>query len=184
MHYRISKRSKEILLNVARTSIEDFLKYGKTKKFDFKEDDLLEIRAVFVTLWERDSGKLRGCIGNTNAVLSLVEEVSKNAISSAVRDSRFSPLKKNQIKNIKIEINVLSPFKQILPNEIVIGKHGLYLLSKSHSSLFLPEVAISQGWNIIDFLDELSLKAGLSKEEWKNSETKLFGFESESWIEH
>ena len=69
MHYRISKRSKEILLNVARTSIEDFLKYGKTKKFDFKEDDLLEIRAVFVTLWERDSGKLRGCIGNTNACL-------------------------------------------------------------------------------------------------------------------
>ena len=184
MTFRISRNSKKILLNVARTSVENFLTTGKETKFNFRDDDLSVIRSVFVTLWEKDSGELRGCIGNIKAVLSLVEEVSKNAISSAFNDPRFVPLTINEIKNIRIELNVLSPLKKILPDEIEIGKHGLYLNYKSYSGLFLPEVAVSQRWSLIEFLDELSLKAGLNKEEWKNPKVKLFGFESESWIEN
>ena len=45
-------------------------------------------------------------------------------------------------------------------------------------------MAVSQGWNRKTFLDELSLKAGLNKESWKDPETELLCFETESWFEN
>ena len=184
MEFTISKKIKKILLNIARISIVNFLNGINKTTFDFENDAILEKRAVFVTLWERDSGNLRGCIGNINAIYPLVEAISKTAVSASFEDPRFSPLTKKELKNIKIEINVLYNFKEIRTDEIEIGKHGLYLIQESFSSVFLPEVAISQGWNVNIFLDELSLKAGLNRGDWKKPETKILGFESASWIEN
>lgn len=184
MDRQISNKSKEILSYVARNSLEFFLKNGQRKKFNFGIAEILEHKAVFVTLWEREIGALRGCIGHIEARYPLVNAVSKTVISSALEDPRFEPLTKNELDNINIEISVLSPLKKILPEEIEIGKHGLRLVKGSNSSVFLPEVAVSQGWNKKKLLDELSLKAGMNKECWKDAETKLQCFESESWFEN
>tara|TARA_Y100001970_G_C14233249_1_gene860072 strand:- start:653 stop:1207 length:555 start_codon:yes stop_codon:yes gene_type:complete len=184
MTFIISDTSKNILSNIARISLENFLKNGEITKFNFNRKDILNQRAVFVTLWEKDSCKLRGCIGNIKALFPLVEAVSKTVISSATEDPRFVPLKKNELENIKIEINVLSPLKEISPDKIEIGKHGLHLIQGSCSGVFLPEVAASHEWDIKKYLDELSLKAGLNKGDWKNPGTLLLGFESESWSDN
>ena len=90
----------------------------------------------------------------------------------------------NELSNIRIEINVLSPLKKILPEEIEIGKHGVLLVKGSNSSVFLPEVAVSQDWDRKTLLDELSIKAGMQTECWKDPKTKLQCFESESWFEN
>jgi len=180
----ISIKSKEILSHVARNTLEKFLKNGQKIKLKFEIAEILEHKAVFVTLWERDLGSLRGCIGHIEARYPLVEAVSKTAISSALEDPRFEPLTINELSNIDIEISVLSSLKNILPQEIEIGKHGLLLVKDSYSSVFLPEVAVSQGWDRETLLDELSLKAGMNRESWKDPETKLQYFESESWFEN
>jgi len=181
---KISNKNKVILSNVARNTIEIFLKNGQRTKFSIEIAEILELRAVFVTLWEKESGKLRGCIGDIEARYPLVESVSKNAISAALEDPRFEPLTINELDNINIEISVLSILRKIQPEEIEIGRHGLILVKGSSRSVFLPEVAVSQGWNRKTFLDELSLKAGMNKESWKDPGTELLCFESESWFEN
>lgn len=181
---KISNKSKGILSQVARNTLEGFLKNGQRRKFFFKIAEILERRAVFVTLWERESGELRGCIGDIEVRYPLVEAVSKTVISSALEDPRFEPLKINELSNINIEISVLSILSKIQPDKIEIGKHGLLLVKGSYRGVFLPEVPISQGWNRKTFLEELSLKAGINREGWKDPETKILCFESESWIEN
>ena len=184
MNEIISKSSKIILLQVARKSLENYLKNKREKSFKVSSSDLLQYRAVFVTLWEKNTGQLRGCIGHSEARYPLIKAVADTVISSASEDPRFNSLTEDELKNILIEINVLSKFKRILPNEIEIGKHGLMLCKGSYSSLFLPDVPISQGWDIKNYLEQLSLKAGLNIAAWKDQETEIHSFESESWAEN
>jgi len=181
---KISDKTKGVLSQVARKTLEGFLKNQQRRKFFFEIDEIQERRAVFVTLWERESGKLRGCIGGIEARYPLVEAVSKTVISSALEDPRFEPLGINELNNINIEISVLSILTKIQPDKIEIGKHGLLLVKGSYRSVFLPEVAISQGWDRKTFLEELSLKAGMNREGWKDPGTKILCFESESWFEN
>ena len=50
---------------------------------------------VFVTI--NDSGGLRGCIGYPKAILPLHEAVCRAAIAAATEDSRFMPLRPEEL---------------------------------------------------------------------------------------
>ena len=97
------------LLHVARQSLENFLENGKRIQFPTESRELLEKRAVFVTLRKRENGDLRGCIGQSKPRYPLIEAVAKTAISSAVDDTRFPSLTLDELPDLLIEINVLSP---------------------------------------------------------------------------
>ena len=179
--YSIENKNK--LLQVARESLTKFLENGDRTEFKTDFIELLKKRAVFVTLRKRDTGDLRGCIGQTEARTTLIEAVAMTAISAAVEDTRFPQVNLNELANLLIEINVLTPMFTITPENVVVGKHGLLLSKGSCKGLFLPEVAVSQGWNRLTFLDELCRKADLPKGSWKDTNTELQAFESESWEE-
>ena len=172
------------LLRVARQSIENFMKSGDRIQFPTEIAELLEKRAVFVTLRKKSTGDLRGCIGHSKPRYPLIEAVAKTAISSAVDDSRFTPLKIYELQDLLIEINVLSPMYPSKPDNVEIGKHGLMIIIGSKGALFLPEVAVSNDWDLNTFFDELCRKADLPKGSWNNRYTKLYVFESEAWGEH
>ena len=172
------------LLRVARQSLENFMENGDHIQFPTEIPELLEKRAVFVTLRKRSNGDLRGCIGHSKPRYPLIEAVAKTAISSAVDDSRFSPLKIDELPDLLIEINVLSSMEPSKPEYIKIGEHGLMIKKGLKGSLFLPEVAVSNDWDLYTFLDELCLKAELPKGSWKDHKTELYVFKSEAWGEH
>ena len=180
--YSIDNKNK--LLQVARESLAIFLKNGKRPVFETEVPEFIRKRAVFVTLRKKDSGDLRGCIGQTEARYPLIEAVSKTAISSAVDDSRFPPVTLDELPDLLIEINVLSPMTPMNPEDVEVGKHGLLINKGSCGGLFLPEVAVSQDWDRLTFLDELCRKANLPKGSWRNAEAKLQAFESEAWEEN
>jgi len=73
---------------------------------------------------------------------------------------------------------VLTPLKRIhSPEEIIMGKHGIYIKSGFSSGTFLPQVAQKYGWNREEFLGRCSRdKAGLGWEGWKTAE--LFTYEA------
>ena len=169
------------LLQVAWESLEHFLINGRRTEFTTETPELQTKRAVFVTLRKRDSGDLRGCIGQSEPCYPLIEAVSRTAISAAVDDSRFPQVKLNELANLMIEINVLKPMFVITPDNVVVGKHGLLLSKGSCRGLFLPEVAVSQGWDRLTFLDELCRKANLPRGSWRDADAELQAFESESW---
>ena len=48
----------------------------------------------------------------------------------------------------------------------------------------MPEVAVSEGWDLITFLDELCRKADLPEGSWHDRDAELYVFESEAWSEN
>jgi AmmeMemoRadiSam system protein A len=118
-----SSQNRTRLLQVARKSLAHFLNNGQRTEFTTETSELQTKLAVFVTLRKRDSGDLRGCIGQSEPRYPLIEAVARTAISAAVDDSRFPQVKLNELANLLIEINVLTPMFVITPENVVVGKH-------------------------------------------------------------
>jgi AmmeMemoRadiSam system protein A len=135
----ISDKDRQVLLNMARDAIVSRLsgKQQGTLGDDKLSPALLQRAGVFVSLYKQ--GKLRGCIGRfstDNPLYLLVKEI---AVSSALHDHRFSPLRTEEIPSIKIEISVLTPLKKIKSiDEFELGRHGIYI-KKVHRFRRRPE---------------------------------------------
>jgi AmmeMemoRadiSam system protein A len=94
--------------------------------------------------------------------------VITNAIYAAFADRRFSPVQKEECKEITIEISALTPPSPVASaQEIRIGTDGMVLSKDGHSAVFLPQVAPEQGWDLETTLANLSMKAGLAPDAWK-----------------
>ncbi|MEK7851492.1 MAG: AmmeMemoRadiSam system protein A, partial [Deltaproteobacteria bacterium] len=94
--------------------------------------------------------------------------IREMAVQAAFHDPRFSPLEELELKDIHIEISVLSPLKEIKDvGEIEVGKHGIYIIKGFHCGTLLPQVATECGWDNRAFLEHTCMKAGLSPDGWK-----------------
>lgn len=153
-------------------TIDHYLENGRIPEYTPDDPDLYRLAAVFVTI--RNRNHLRGCVGQIKADLPLYQAVQKAAISAAFSDPRFRPICRDELPNLTIKIAVLSPLEEIEINQIEVGRHGLMITDHQKRGLLLPEVASERGWDKITYLENLSLKAGLSKDSWKKA--KLFGF--------
>ncbi len=140
-----------------------------------ENDPLLTIKTgVFVTI--KEHGFLRGCIGFTDPIFPLYEGVQKAGILAATQDPRFKPLTKEELPKIHIEISVLTPLRKIENvNEIVVGKHGIMISKEGKRGLLLPQVAVENRWNRVQFLDQTCIKANLPIGCWeKNADIQIF----------
>lgn len=176
----LSEEAKKEFLKIARETIVSLFDSGRIPKFEVKNEELKREGGAFVTL--RNSGRLRGCIGNFKSDQPLYITVSRMAVQ-ATRDYRFtlSPVTKQELADIDIEISVLSPLRKIKSvDEIEMGKHGIYIIRGRHNGCFLPQVADQAGWTRREFLEHCcSDKAGLSPDAWKEKGTEIFIFTAE-----
>ncbi len=178
----LTETQKKKLLSIARKTLEEYVSSKTAPNIDMKDGRLSERSGVFVTL-NRD-GQLRGCIGFIKPVAPLYRSVVEMTVAAASRDMRFRPVTDNELKDISIEISVLSPLKLIRsPNEIVVGRHGLYIVKDGNSGLLLPQVATHYKWNRDEFLRNTCSKAGLTDDAWKDKETKIFIFSAQVFSE-
>jgi len=162
----LSEAQKSELINVARKSMTDYITLGKRQKITASGPLFLERRGAFVTL--KKKGALRGCIGRIIADKPLINVIDEMAIQASTADPRFPPVRKEELKDISIEISVLSPLKEISDiSQIEVGKHGLIIQKGFHMGLLLPQVPTEYGWSKEEFLEHTCLKAGLDPEEWK-----------------
>ena len=178
----LTPAEKATLLRLARDTVEESVKGRETP--DPRGGPyaitpaLREHRGAFVTL--KAHGKLRGCIGYVQPIEPLYAAVQQNAVNAATRDSRFRPVKTDDLSTIQIEISVLTPPAPVSSyQDIVPGRHGIILKKGSHQAVFLPQVAPEQGWDLSETLRHLSLKAGLSGDAWKDPDTEFLVFTAE-----
>lgn len=178
---------KDNLLNLAKQSIENGLKFGRPLKVNLDDysNKLTEQLATFVTLHKDE--QLRGCIGSLIAHHPLVIDIAENAYSSAFSDPRFPQLKQEELNQLKIDISILTPPEPItfagranLLEQIRPGIDGLILSEGFNRGTFLPSV-----WESLpekeEFLQNLFMKAGLKHNYWSDNihveryETICFG---------
>jgi len=67
--------------------------------------------------------------------------------------------------------------------EILLNKHGIILTNNNKSALFLPKVPQEFGFDLIQTLQQLSVKAGLDKDAWKLPSTTFQVFEAQDFSE-
>ena len=129
---QLTPDEKSLLLRIARESVQAYLEEGVPPAMDtYPLTPLLKQKmGVFVTL--RCAGALRGCIGHIFAQKGLAQTVAVNAVNAGFYDSRFAPLRPEELEALRFEVSVLlpaeeeSPFIPVNdPGEICIGRDGL-----------------------------------------------------------
>jgi AmmeMemoRadiSam system protein B/AmmeMemoRadiSam system protein A len=167
----LTPEDKKVLLALARATIQ----FGLDKRRVPEPADLGATpseatgipRAAFVTL--KEHGQLRGCIGDIFPQRPLYRSVITNAIYAAFGDRRFTPVQKDELGQITIEISALTPPAPVASyREIRIGTDGMVMNKDGHTAVFLPQVAPEQGWDLETTLANLSMKAGLAADAWKD----------------
>lgn len=193
----LSAPEKKNLLLLARKTLEKFVKGDR----NFDDPMLKQLASpgmhkksgVFVTLYKVPPGSrqrvdrlhkdLRGCIGYIWPVKSLFESVIDNTIGACSRDYRFVPVTNSELDDLRIDINVLTPPRRIDSHtDIVVGRDGVIMYKDGKQAVFLPSVATEFGWDVPELLTQLSLKAGLAGDGWKQG-AKFDVFQSDSFEE-
>jgi AmmeMemoRadiSam system protein A len=165
------------LLSLSRNTLTKCLQGEKVKPSEEIIKKYSSKQACFVTLTKK--GELRGCIGGLYPRQELWKDIVENSINAGFRDPRFSPLREGELKNIKIEISILSIPKKLefkTPEELlkkINSNHGIILQKRMSSATFLPQVW-EQLPDKIEFLEHLSIKAGLSKDAWKTADIWVY----------
>jgi uncharacterized protein len=134
---------------------------------------------AFVTL--KRGGRLRGCIGTLECRGPLADEIARVAVSAALEDPRFEPLRASELDDLRIEVSVLGPLEPIDPlgpAAFEIGRHGLVVEQERRRGLLLPQVATEWGWDRDAFLSQTCVKAGLRPDAWRHG-ARVYRFAAE-----
>ena len=183
--FNLNDEQKKYLLQLARDTVEASVA-GKAFSINIPNDKiLLTPCGCFVTLHVNE--KLRGCIGTFHADEPVYKTVNEMACA-ALKDPRFtdSPLKKDELKRLDIEISILSPLAPTNdPLSLELGTHGIYIKQGFMSGCFLPQVAVETGWTKEEFLSYCCAhKAGLPHDAWKDKQTTVYLFTAEIFSEN
>lgn len=181
----------EAAVQIARRSLELFLRDEVILHPDLSglPDDLVDPGSSFVTI--TNHGKLRGCMGSTDALYPLAEDIARNAISASSRDFRFPPISSGELPEIRLEVTILTKpvplfyqdYEELI-GALKPGTQGVILTSGTRKGLLLPQV-----WDRLPdvdrFLEMIALKAGIPKKDLKDSPPSVnaFTFEAHHYAE-
>ena len=188
---------KQTLLRIARDTLDAFVQTGRAPEISPAKYTLTPALqaecGAFVTLNESVQGaagdkknkELRGCIGNIgyaepplrHGLMPLYKTVARMAVEASSEDPRFTPVRADELKDIELEISVLSLARQVRgPEDFEVGRDGIIIRKEGGGAVFLPQVAPEQHWNREQTLDHLCQKAGWRPNEWRKPGMAFYTF--------
>ena len=176
--FSLPDEDKQLLKEIALKSIRDSLDGKRIEKADPSilalHSSLKQKCGAFVSLHKQ--GRLRGCIGHFGENVPLHEIVAEMARAAAFEDPRFSPVQREELDDIDIEISVLTPMRRIQSlDEFQLHRHGIYIRKGYRSGTFLPQVADEVNWTKEEFVGHCSQdKAGLGWDGWRDAELYVY----------
>ena len=174
----LSDQDRAELHKIARTVIEQRSRGQSIPHFSPSSDKLKEGSGAFVCVYKK--GMLRGCIGSLEGDAPLYRTVEEMAQAAAFRDPRFRPVTPDELPYLNLEISVLTPLQKIRdPEEIEVGRHGIFIRKGYLSGLLLPQVATERDWDRMTFLRETCRKAGLPMDAWKEKDAEIYVFSAD-----
>lgn len=120
---------------------------------------------LFVTWKIGKDKRLRGCIGTFSA-MRLHSGLREYAITSALKDSRFSPITRDEIQRLTVSVSILQGFEEARGYlDWKLGVHGIRIefyneRGSKRTATYLPQVATEQGWDQTQTIDSLLRKGG------------------------
>lgn len=159
-----SPEERAMLLRLAHDSIASSLERRQIS-LDPPSEHLAQPRGAFTTIYH--DGDLRGCVGYVNPVASVYRTVAETARAAAFEDTRFPPLRVEELPGLQVSISILSRLESIEPEQVEIGRHGLVISLEGRRGLLLPQVPRERNWNRETFLSQTCRKAGLPEDAWR-----------------
>jgi len=140
----------DIYLHLAKEALVGFLKDPNIifKYPAYLTADLKHKKSgVFVSL--HYNNELRGCVGTYESTQeNLALEIVANAISAGFHDPRFKPVTENELPNIQITVDILSPLEKINSvTELDPKKYGIMVIKNKKKAILLPDL---QGLSTIE----------------------------------
>lgn len=187
---RINPADRSALLSIARAAVDAAARGLPARTVllppEAHSPALSDPAGSFVTLTK--TGHLRGCIGSLFADKPLWESVRDAAWSSAHEDHRFPPVAEPELKEIEIEVSVLSPLTEIpSADQFIPGEHGIVIEKNGpdrRRGVFLPKVATEMRWGRDEMLSALCKKAGLPINAWMIPGMRFWIFTVEAFSEN
>lgn len=99
-----------------------------------------EARGVFVSL--KRGGELRGCTGTVSpAYGTLLEEIAHNAVASATRDPRLTPVEPAELDELDISVDILEPPEPARSlADLDPRRYGIIVSKGRRRALLLPDL--------------------------------------------
>ena len=149
---------EDAYVQLARKTVESYVRDGRVPRLrssDAASEDLprslvdqlkelpqlLKERAgAFVSIHEH--GNLRGCIGTILPVQDcLAQEIIHNAVSAAVKDPRFLPIREEELPFLEINVDVLGAPEDIdSMDQLDVKRYGVIVSSGGRRGLLLPDL--------------------------------------------
>lgn len=142
---------------------------------DLEINENLKIqRACFVSLHLRN-GDLRGCIGTIKPVEeNLYFEIIRNAEAASTRDSRFDPVRAEELEELEISVDVLSLPEEIKDvSELDAEKYGVIVSDGPYQrGVLLPNIPSIT--SVEEQLKIVKRKAGIYQKSLKGLKIERF----------
>ncbi|MEM2934542.1 MAG: TIGR00296 family protein [Methanocellales archaeon] len=179
----IGEREAQILIDIAKAAIAAYLKEGV--KIELPADIPVALRqkmGIFISLKKSEGGKEKSfsSMGYPLPVKPLAEAIIDSAIATAIRAQIYGI---ESLDGVNVEVSIIDSLEPLeagnranLPDFIKIGEDGIVIERGFHRALYLPQIAVEQGWDSSDFLSECCIKAGLMPDAWLDEATKLYKF--------
>ncbi|MDN5343073.1 AmmeMemoRadiSam system protein A [Oceanotoga sp. DSM 15011] len=172
-------REKHFFCQYAREIIQNYIIKNEIQDIRYKyfQKEFEDNYSCFVTLHTLED-ELRGCIGTIiPQYKNLYEEIKHNSILASIKDYRFPPLKEEELNNIYISIDILTPLKKIENiKELDPVKYGIMVEHDYKKGVLLPNL---DGINTIeDQIRIAKLKAGLNYDE----KVDIYSFETKRYF--
>jgi AmmeMemoRadiSam system protein B/AmmeMemoRadiSam system radical SAM enzyme/AmmeMemoRadiSam system protein A len=143
------------------------------------------VAGAFVSL--KRGGHLRSCCGLLGKPVRLGAALEHAAARTARDDGRFPPVSPTELPHLDMEVWLLHPPVPVRARgegrvaAVTVGRHGVQVARGASQGLLLPGVAVENGWNARQLLEQVCLKAQLPPSAWKEDDTALSTFEGEAF---
>jgi AmmeMemoRadiSam system protein B/AmmeMemoRadiSam system protein A len=191
----LTAEEKKTLLRIARDTLEQFVRTGRAPEIAMDPSAVTPALTAecgaFVTLNKKNEG-LRGCIGNIgyaepplrHGLMPLYKTVAHMTVEACSQDPRFEPVRAGELKDIVLEVSVLSLARQVRgPEDFQVGRDGIIIRKEGGGAVFLPQVAPEQHWTREETLDHLCVKAGWPPDEWRKPGMTFYTFTAQVFAE-
>ncbi len=162
------------LVRLAKEAVEQFVRTNTIKAPPSElSEEMLKRAGVFVST--KCKGRLRGCVGSIEPVRpNVAAEVIASAIGAANRDSRFPPIRPDELSDLEYSVDVLTPLEAVAGLDQLDPKiYGVVVRRGDKTGVLLPD--LEQVKTPAQQVEICRAKAGIGPEE----PADLFRFRAE-----